>query len=277
MKLGLALGGGGAKGSYQIGVLKALYEENLLDDLKIVSGTSIGSLNACLVIGKMNIDDMIELWKKISNDTLYNNGLNRFKSDRLGLFDQRVMYDVLVSKQNPLEIINSDIIGYAAVTKIIDNQGIRFQLKKENTKGEVLCLNTSNDPHLIVLASSSVPVIFGPTEIDGNYYVDGGLYDNLPVDVLVKEDCDVIITIGLTPGYDLNIYNSNNDKTIIDFSPKKKLANTLLGMLDFNMEQMEKRFDLGYFQAKMLINKLKEDNVIIKNQINNQKKGIFSL
>ncbi|PKK92721.1 MAG: hypothetical protein CVV61_08295, partial [Tenericutes bacterium HGW-Tenericutes-6] len=49
-KVGLALGGGGARGSYQIGILKALEEANILEDIHHISGTSIGSINTLMVM-----------------------------------------------------------------------------------------------------------------------------------------------------------------------------------------------------------------------------------
>ena len=49
-KIGLVLGGGGAKGAYQVGVLKALKEYKLLKHVKMVSGTSIGALNSIKVL-----------------------------------------------------------------------------------------------------------------------------------------------------------------------------------------------------------------------------------
>ena len=63
-KIGLALGGGGARGSYQIGILKALEEANILQDIHHISGTSIGSINTLMVMAKVSYDRMIEIWEK---------------------------------------------------------------------------------------------------------------------------------------------------------------------------------------------------------------------
>ena len=276
MKVGLALGGGGSKGSYQVGVLKALLEENLLDNLKVVSGTSIGALNACLVMEKQNFDQMYDLWSRINNDILYRLSNNRFLHDRLGLFNQGTMYEVLISKQ-PKEVIhNSPIDGFVTATKIKE-YGIRQQLKQEFMEGEIIHLNKAKDPHKFVLASASVPIVFGPTEIDGEFYVDGGLFDNLPVNILIENGCNTIITVGLNPNHDLNPYIENNDKLIIDFSPIRKLTFSILGMLDFDQKQMDKRIDLGYENAKLLIEKLKEEKVIINGKWNSDIKGLYQL
>ena len=119
-----------------------------------------------------------------------------------------------------------------------------------------------------------MPIVFGPTEIDGEYYVDGGLFNNLPINVLVDQECDVIIAIGLNPDYELEQYNINNDRLIVDFSPDKKLTISVLGMLDFDNKTMQKRLDLGYDNAQKLIKFLKKDFFIEKDKWNNEKKGI---
>jgi|SRR5690554_1006023 len=272
MKLGLTLGGGGSKGSYQIGVLKALLEEELLNDLKVVSGTSIGAFNACLVMERLSYEKMEEIWLQIDNHEMYN-GLSRFKQDRLGLFDQTKMYEILIANQEKENLRNSNIKGLVVASKVKDIS-LRKQLSKANMEEKIFHLNNLKDPHKAVLASSSVPIVFGPTKINNNYYVDGGLLNNLPVDLVIKEGCNVIIVISLSPTGDLSNYY--NDNIIIDFSPKTKLVRTILGSLDFNEESLINRINQGYSDAKELINYLKDNNVIINNKFNLDKKGIYN-
>ena len=64
-KIGLVLGGGGAKGAYQAGVLKALKEANILPYVTHVSANSIGSINALMVVDE-KIEGCAEVWKTIS-------------------------------------------------------------------------------------------------------------------------------------------------------------------------------------------------------------------
>ena len=272
MKLGLTLGGGGSKGSYQIGVLKALLEEELLNDLKVVSGTSIGAFNACLVMERLSYEKMEEIWLQIDNHEMYN-GLSRFKQDKLGLFDQTKMYEILIANQEKENLRNSNIKGLVVASKVKDIS-LRKQLSKANMEEKIFHLNNLKDPHKAVLASSSVPIVFGPTKINNNYYVDGGLLNNLPVDLVIKEGCNVIIVISLSPTGDLSNYY--NDNIIIDFSPKTKLVRTILGSLDFNEESLINRINQGYSDAKELINYLKDNNVIINNKFNLDKKGIYN-
>lgn len=272
-KIGLVLGGGGSRGSYQLGVLKALYEHNLLNNLKVVAGTSIGSINGCLVIQKLSFEEMLDVWKEINNKTIYKDGLSRFKADKLGLYDQTIMYDILVSKRDDSTIKTSDIKGYAAVTKIND-----YKLSKVFTKADmesmIINLNKANDPYKVILASASIPVVFGPTEIDGEQYLDGGLLNNLPINALNDEDCDVIILVGLEPH---NEVITVDKRLVIDFSPVNKLTKTSFGMLDFNETTLERLIEEGYNAAQELIASLKDNRVITNNEWNLNIYGSYTL
>lgn len=259
VKLGLVLGGGGAKGSYQLGVLKALKEYNLLDELKVVSGTSIGAFNACLIMEKMPYDMMYDVWRSIDNNILYKESFDRFKTDRLGMFDQTKMYEILIQKSDKEKVINSDIKGYVAASLIKDNS-LKNQMNRKEMESVLFCLNNENDPHKVVLASSSVPVIFGATEIDGNFYVDGGMLNNVPINALEKEECNVILSIALNNHTKIEV--KNKDTLLIDFSPKVSIAHTPFGMLDFSLENLESRIELGYNTALEIIKKLEDEKII---------------
>ena len=272
IKLGIALGGGGARGSYQLGVIKALREENLLEDLKVVSGTSIGSFNACLLLEEMTDEQMYEVWESINNETLYKESFDRFKNDRLGMFDQTKMYDILVEKSNKEKISNSKIKGLVAVCKIGDN-GIIRQLKRSSMKAMFLKLNNNDDPHRAILASSSMPIIFGATMIDGAYYVDGGMMNNLPINALEKEKCNVMLAVALNKVKQLKV--SNPDAIVVDFSPKKSISTTPLGILDFSSVNLKTRSNHGYETAIKMIEKLKDDGVIVDGKWNLDKPGIY--
>lgn len=263
LKIGLALGGGGARGSYQIGVLKALMEENLLDSLNVVTGTSIGSFNACLVLEAMDYEEMFEVWESIDNNILYKESFDRFKNSRLALFDQEKMYDILVQKSNKENVSNSPIEGYVSVCKIPSNSFVN-QLRRGHMEPMFLKLNGSEDPHKAILASSSIPIVFGATEIDGEYYVDGGMLNNLPTDKLEEEGCNIIITIGLNKRKPIIL--NNPDIVVIDFSPKENLSVTPLGILDFSKENLEHRSSVGYETAKELIEELKQEGLIQDNK-----------
>lgn len=273
MKLGLALGGGGANGSYQIGVLKALIETGLLNKLKVVSGTSIGAFNACLVMERLSFDKMHEMWLKIDNQNVYGS-IDRFKQDKLGLFDQTKMYNTLITHQDKEVLNKSDIKGFVIASKIKELKLLN-QVMKSNLEETVFYLNKLKDPHRAVLASASIPIIFGPTQIEDTYYVDGGLLNNLPVKQLVDEGCNVLFTVSLDHHYNLDEYK--DDYVVVDFTPTTKLSKTFLGVLNFSEEALKNKIDLGYSNALSLIEQLKEEGIIKNNKIDKNKKGIYYL
>lgn len=272
MKLSLILGGGGAKGSYQVGALKALNEYNLLEDLNIVAGTSIGAFNACLVMEKLSYEEMFNIWKQIDNSIMYNSD-TRYKEDKLGIFNQTNMYDILVAMQNPKKLLKSNINGYVVAAKLEDTSFLS-QIKKDKMEETTFHLNKLKDPHKAVLASSSIPIVFGPTLIDDNYYVDGGLLNNLPVNIAIENNSNVIIVINLSPVYDLDKYYNNN--IIINLSPSEKLSKTFLGSLNFDEQTMNERIEYGYNHTKEIIEKLIKEEVIINNKFNINKIGIYN-
>ena len=274
MKIGLALGGGGAKGSYQIGVFKALEETGLLSYVKTISGTSIGALNASLVMGKMPLEQMKELWFSMTNKILYTN-VERFKHDKLGVFNQEIMYEILIEKQDKKLVKESSIDGFVVLSQLKDLTLLK-QLKQKDVTPRVVYLNDKKDPYKYILASTSVPVLFGPTNIGDNYYVDGGLVDNLPVDILLKKGCNIIFTVGLSPSYDLDSYGK--DALIIDLSPPKKLGRTILTMLDFNPKYIDDRIDYGYSYTMEVLNFLISEGVLSKEfSFDTTKKGVYTL
>lgn len=270
-KLGLVLGGGGARGSYQVGVLKALMEYDLLKGVKVVAGTSIGAVNTCLVMEKLNYDEMLAFWSEINNETLYRLDLKgREGINKYGLFDQKAMFDTLAKLQSKEALWESDIRGFAVATKLNE-----IKAKEPTLESVAINLNESSDPHLAVLASTSIPVVFTPTEIDGHNYVDGGILNNLPVNVALENECDIIIAIGLT-SYKFDKYDLSN-KLLLNFSPVKRISLTLLGMLDFSHDSFEKNVIYGYESGIKLIQQLIEKEIIKDKTFNTQKCGIYEL
>ncbi len=175
-KFGLALGGGAFRGVAHIGVLQ-VFEENGIKPGHI-SGTSIGSLIATLHAFEIPAQKMLEIareitWMSISHFTLSKMGL--LTNDEIGdiienlLGKDRKIEDAPV----PLSIVATDI---EKGTKVV------FE------KGSIIDA---------VLASTCIPGIFIPIEIDDRMLVDGGLVENVPVTPLQNKGLDMIIAVNL--------------------------------------------------------------------------------
>ena len=259
-KIGLALGGGGARGSYQIGILKALKEAQILNQIYDVSGTSIGAINTLMVIANISIERMHELWHQINNHEIYGSGLDRYKLDKLGMFSIKELYEKLSKEISIEEIRQSKIHGYATAAKL-KKQRLIDQVLIHRMKKEVFNLNTFEEPHRAVLASASLPVLFGSTEINNHAYVDGGALDNCPIDPLIEAGCDIILAVPIDGMFKSKKYKNQNI-CIINFEPNQLFKLVPYDILDFRPEMVEKNAEYGYRFGKIMIDKLKKLNMI---------------
>ncbi|TNC79423.1 MAG: patatin [Oleiphilus sp.] len=175
-KIGLALGGGAAKGIAHIGVLKAFEEEQIT--ISAISGTSVGALVASYyAFGQpihqiMSIGSTLNL-SKMMNFTWKKRGF--FSTDPIKAMIHRDLGDVNIEDANiPLAICTTDI-----------ETGEQIIFRKGNL-AEAVC------------ASMAVPGLFVPVEIDGRTLVDGGLVENVPISPLESMGAGITVAIDLT-------------------------------------------------------------------------------
>ncbi len=175
-KTGLGLGGGAVLGAVHVGVLKVLKEKNIKIDC--VSGTSIGAFIGGLYAFGVDTDEIEKLtrdlrWLDISEVSLSKFGL--MSNEKIGkLLTEQIGDKNIEDAKIPLRVIATDI---ASGEKVI--------LEKGNLADAVR-------------ASTCIPGIFKPIEIDGRLLVDGGIVENVPVTPLVDMGADHIIAVQLT-------------------------------------------------------------------------------
>lgn len=258
MKIGLMLSGGGAKGSYQIGVIKALMERGIYNQIEVVSGTSIGSINALMMLADLNIDQMEEVWFDFINYE-YNELTKSWSlNDKKGFIDLEKGFEFFKNKIGLTKIKNSPIKGFATLSRI-KNPKVINQIMIKNHELEVFNLNEAEDPFLVTMGSSSIPIVFGTTKIGDNYYVDGGTLERNPMEPLLKENCNVIIAIPLGSNFDYKKYLSHNI-LLFDFENKEAFAgNLLLNQIDslkMDLKFIMKNYEAGYQAAIKLLDRL---------------------
>ena len=258
-KVGLALGGGGARGSYQIGVLRALEEAGILHHIEHISGTSIGAINTLMVMAKLSYERMIEIWEMIHNSDIYGHKLEKLKFDKVGLFSLKEMYDKLCEQVSLSEIRESKVQGYVTAARIKKGSMID-QVLLHRMEKEVFHLNDVEDPHKAVLASASIPVLFGSTEIDDQFYVDGGTVDNCPIRPLIEQGCDIIIAVPIDGRFHHKAYQ-DDDILLINMEAKKLFSITMLDILDFKPEDVKYKSNYGYLMGKSMIEKCQNDQL----------------
>ena len=245
----LVLSGGGSKGSYQIGVWKALKKLHIKFD--IVTGTSVGALNGALVNQK-SYHKAIRLWKKLNLKLLFGENAIDSKDD----LDVMKMYGNNFIKHGGMEVkelenlIEKEInykkflkskINYGLVTFNLTNKKPIQMTKKEipeNLIGDYL------------MASASCYPAFKKKEIEGKKYIDGGIFDNLPINLAIDMGADEIIAVDLSaPGLNRK---QKKDVPIIKIKPNNKLTN----FLNFYEEGAKRNIKLGYNDTLKKFNKL---------------------
>lgn len=173
--LGLALGGGGARGLAHIGVLKVLEEEELRADF--VAGTSAGSLIGALYCCGYTWRQLHDLARSTAWLDLV-----ALSVPRKGLIDARKL-ERLVERLSGARSIEELPVPFRAVAVDI-------------TRGQEVVLDRG-PVALAVRASSSIPGIFEPTRWEGRLLVDGGLLDNVPTQVARDMGAEVVIAVDL--------------------------------------------------------------------------------
>nr|WP_314460326.1 patatin-like phospholipase family protein [uncultured Clostridium sp.] len=256
---GLVLEGGGAKGAYQIGAWKALKEAEV--KIRGVAGASVGSLNGALIC----MDDLEraeEIWKNIdysqvmsvSNETMEALKKKDFKSLNLqeliakgfqlvkeGGFDitplKNLIADVVGDEE---KILNSDRELYSITYSVSDRKELVVDLRK----GE---MGTVKD----ILLASAYFLAFKNEKLGGKRYMDGGGFNNVPLDVLIDHGYEDIIVIRIYGwGFDKErVVKIPDGIKVYHIAPRQDLG----GILEFDKKQARKNLTLGYYDAKRFL------------------------
>jgi NTE family protein len=181
LKIGLALGSGGARGLAHIGVIKSLEKNNIPIDY--IAGTSIGSVIGGLYAVGLSIEKIEEItltlnWKKIFT-----------------LIDP-VLRGGLIKGDNIKSFIESHIGN-----EKFENCRIPFSAVATDFKtGEIVILN-EGEMIPAIRASLSIPLIFKPVELEGRTLADGGLAAPVPAEIVKKMGADLVIAVNLDKHY----------------------------------------------------------------------------
>ncbi len=274
-KLGLVLSGGGAKGAYEIGVYLALKKLHIKID--IVTGTSIGAINGMFVTQK-DLRGALKLWKNISFKTIYDEEEFLAKEDEKlskiymqyakgfineGGLDIYKMKDIFDKYFKPHKFFSSNI-DYGLVTYNFSKNKPVLKTKKDLTKDNIKDY---------ILASASCYPAFKPYLIDNEMFIDGGYYDNLPINLAIDLGATEIIAVDLRAiGFKKNVKDKTVDITYI--APRNKIGSFLV----FDKNQAKKSIKFGYNDTMKLFNILDGNKFTFKkyNLIKNYNKYIDS-
>lgn len=263
MKIGLVLAGGGGKGAYELGVWKALDELKLTKYITVFSGTSIGAFNSVLfAMNDMKKAD--ELWEEVTMDKLVPISKSELIKRGIGLYiggkNLQLAKKFLNYKLEHGAIVNDGAIEvvekYLDFNKIKENNKICYAActKLSDFSAKYFKINDFDEEtgKKIVLASASLPLIYDCTEVLGEKYIDGGIADNIPIQPVYGENCNIIIVVLLSKEAQVDRTLYPNSKLIV-ISPENLDENTITGTLNLNTDAKRIRIIEGYNDT---INKL---------------------
>lgn len=269
MKRAIVLSGGGSKGAYQIGVWAALRKLNIKYD--IVTGTSVGALNGALMVQNTFYRGLF-LWKKINFNLLFQEKLKNQKDPR----EIIKMYSKNILKNKGMEVTKLENL----LKKYIDEQKVftskidfgLITVKSPSLTPLILTKNQIQDGMLCdyLMASATCFPAFKKKNIEDQDYIDGGYYDNLPINLAISLGAEEIIAIDLKAiGIKQKIQNENIPITYI--TPNNHLTSFLI----FDPDETKKAIALGYNDTMKVFGKLEGNHFTFKKREltkNNQRK-----
>jgi NTE family protein len=244
MGYGVVFGGGGAKGAYEIGVWKALREMDIQIDA--IVGTSVGALNGA-IMAQGDFELAVELWNNLKMTTIIEQDIENSESTKHTLTAMVKLIKNTITNGGmdvtPLKQLLNEFIDEEKIRKSkIDFGIVTFSLT--DFKPVRLFINDIPDGKLVdyLLASSCFPT-FRPQIIDDKRFVDGGIYDNIPIS-LVLEKCNSIIAIDVSgPGRIRKTDTSTHELINI------KNSEYLGGTLSFDGESSKRNIECGYLDT----------------------------
>lgn len=255
---GIVLEGGGARGSYQIGAWKALKEAGI--KIRGIAGASVGALNGAL----MCMDDLAkaeEIWENIrysqvmdvDDDVIENVKKMDLKS-----------FDLIKAAEEAKRILKDKGFDITPLKNLIDSAVDEDKIRSSDqelylttysvTDRKLLVLDARDIPQGeigdMLLASAYFPA-FRNNKLGGKRYLDGGGWNNVPINILLEhgyQDIIVIRIYGL--GYDSEKTTEiPDDVHVTHIAPRQDLG----GILEFDKTRARKNMTLGYYDAKRVL------------------------
>lgn len=250
---GVVLAGGGTRGSYEVGVWKALKELEI--NIKAVAGTSIGAINGALMV-QGDFETAYNLWTKIDIQKVIRlEGLDLSEYKKLGI-KEFVLYLKNIMRNGGIDIspLKSMLNEYINEEKIrnspIDYGLVTFSLT--DLKPVILYKENIPPGKMVdyIIASAALPV-FKSHEIDNKRFIDGGAYDNRPVSLVVEKGIKDVVVVDVS-GYGRVRKVRYDDVNIVFIKNSEHLG----GVLDFDSELAKRNIKMGYLDGLKAFGKL---------------------
>ena len=250
----LVLSGGGIKGISFIGIIKALDELCLLNNIKTYAATSIGTIICFLVIIGYSYKELIKITTLFDFNQLYNFDINNLITN-YGLNNGNSIV-IFLQKLLQKKQLNQDIT-LLELFKITNKKFIITTTNINKKICEYLSYKTYPDLQIIqaIRMSISLPFIFTPIKMNNYYYIDGGCSDNFPINIFKHQDkilgiyidndnCD----INTFEDYGFNIINTLISSNTTNSNIIKLIINIKITKFNISDNQKQELIKMGYEQ-----------------------------
>ncbi|MGH8183077.1 MAG: patatin-like phospholipase family protein [Rhodanobacteraceae bacterium] len=284
--IGLVLGGGGARGAAHIGVLEVLQREHI--PICVIAGTSMGAIVGSLYAVGYTPEEMQQIlggldWKTLFNDNPPRPELPMWRKNQafryllnleIGFRDGKVVMPTGLVQGQKLLMLLRRLLLPAWNVENFDDLDIPFRAVAANLgNGKPVILDRGNLA-LAVRASMSVPGAFAPTRYNGQLLVDGGILDNVPVDVARAMGATrlIVIDVGTPLESERDMTNpiavmnqmlsvatlESTERQLRSLGPNDVLIKPRLGDISAaDFDQTDKAIRIGEQAAKAMLPELK--------------------
>lgn len=235
-KTGLVLTGGGARGAFQVGVLRAIsdiiYRSECGNPFPIITGASAGAINATVLAAhaantRIGIKTLQKVWENFSVDQIFRSdfiGVSKNTGRWIRAFfskDYHLTHSIGLLDNQPLRDLLSKVIKYQNIQKAIDAQQLDalsvtasgyhsgesisfFQAKPgiDNWRRHRRCGSRTTIGLEHLMASSAIPMIFPAVKVNREYFGDGSVRFLSPISPAIHLGADRIMVIGVDPEND---------------------------------------------------------------------------
>lgn len=256
-KLGLVLEGGGVKGAYQAGVLKAISEIGVQFDG--VVGTSIGAINGALY-AEGGFDMIFKVWEEIKTNTVYDltdeeieslNGIDVMPAIVKIIAEKRLKtFKMLETSYLKSQEFFKDIVKEEDLRKSGKDFGlVAYNISDMQPFEKMMGDIEEGKLADFIIASATFP-IFPAKIIDGKKYIDGGVYDNLPINLLARSGYEKMLVIRTNVESKQPRRRLENDKLkLFCVVPKIDLGPAMA----FSSRRAHLYMEMGYNDARSLM------------------------
>ena len=262
MDCGIVLEGGGSRGAYHMGAVKAILEKGY--NITGIAGTSIGAVNGAM-IAQGDFEVAYKVWENIKYDTLFDideKKLMHALNKNLNLNIVKYM------SRKFTEMVKHGGIDTQKMRKFLDDHIDEDKVRSSSIKfGLVTYSLTDKKPFELfvedipkgmlkdyIMASSTLPG-FKQEPLENKYYIDGGIYNNCPLNMLVDnnfKDIFVVRTTSYSKIKDIKRIRKQKDVTLKIIEPRGSLGN----ILNFESKTSNRLINMGYYDALKVLDNL---------------------